>query len=149
MKNKKYDIYLAAPWFNAEQEEREAFVKQRLKDLGYKVFCPKDETCINPNATIAEREQAFKANCEAIDNSKVVLAITDGKDIGTIWEAGYAYGKNISVAYFCETLKGNPFNLMLAHSGVGIIENRDDLTFVDLQKILYYKPKAVYAGEIE
>ena len=51
------------------------------------------------------------------------MAITDEKDIGTIWEAGYAYGIGKEVVYYAETLGNNPFNIMLSESGVGIFKD--------------------------
>ena len=55
------------------------------------------------------------------------MAITDEKDIGTIWEAGYAYGIGKEIVYYAETLGNNPFNVMLGKSGIGIFTNHNDL----------------------
>ena len=47
--------------------------------------------------------------------------------MGTIWEAGYAYGIGKPVIYFAETLGDNPFNSMLSESGKGIFTKRIDV----------------------
>src|SRR5690606_5016235 len=99
----KYDLYLASPFFNPEQVEREEFVKDYLRKQGLKVFSPKENCFLPPDATLTAQESVFKQNCSAIKSCKAVLAITDGKDIGTIWEAGYAYGINKPVVYYAET----------------------------------------------
>ena len=54
------------------------------------------------------------------------MAITDEKDIGTIWEAGYAYGIGKEIVYYAETLGDNPFNVMLGKSGIGIFTKYND-----------------------
>ena len=69
----------------------------------------------------------FDSNIEAIKNSKYVLAITDEKDMGTIWEAGYAYGIGKPVIYVAVTLEDKPFNIMLSESGIGIFKSYDSL----------------------
>ena len=46
---------------------------------------------------------------------------TRDKDIGTIWEAGYAFANNVPIVYFCAGLpEGAKFNLMLARSGIKV-----------------------------
>ena len=47
----------------------------------------------------------------------IIFAITDGKDMGTIWEAGFSYASKKPIIYFAEHLNGRPFNLMLAKTG--------------------------------
>ena len=58
-----------------------------------------------------------------------VFAVTDGKDMGTIWEAGYAYGIDKPVLYYAETLGNNQFNLMLAESGKDVFLSQDEVTY--------------------
>lgn len=123
MKN-RYDVYLASPFFTPEQVEREEFAKVFLRELGLSVFSPKDNCFLSNNASIEDRKRVFDDNVMAIRGCNAVFAITDGKDMGTIWEAGYAYGINVPIIYFAETLGDNPFNLMLAQSGVITITNR-------------------------
>lgn len=118
--NFKYDFYLASPFFNKEQIEREENIKQTLRLEGYTVYSPRENGVLTPDATSEVRTKIFNENCEAIQNSCRVLAITDGKDIGTIWEAGYAYGIGKEIVYYAETLNGNPFNVMLGKSGIGV-----------------------------
>ena len=77
--------------------------------------------------------------------------------MGTIWEAGYAYGCNeacelsgaakIVIVYYCETLGDGKFNLMLAQSGDIIITKFEDLD--KLPSLLESGEGYDYAGKIE
>ena len=121
--SKKYDFYLASPFFNDEQIKREESIKKTLRGYGYKVYAPREHGIVRSLASQEAVTSTFNSNVEAINNSRMVLAITDGKDMGTIWEAGYAYGNNIPIVYYAETLGNNPFNIMLSESGVGIFKD--------------------------
>jgi thymidylate kinase len=122
-----YDIYFASPFFNDEQVEREERLKAHLRGMGYSVYSPKEACHLNATASPSERLMVFNDNCIAINNSAMVFAVTDGKDMGTIWEAGYARGINKPVAYYAETLGTNPFNLMLAQSGFMTFRNQYEI----------------------
>ncbi len=123
----KYDFYLASPFFKDSQIQREEAVKNALRYEGYTVYSPRENGVLTPDATDEVRTKIFKENCEAIQKSHRILAITDEKDIGTIWEAGYAYGLGKEVVYYAETLGDNPFNVMLGKSGIGIFTKYNDL----------------------
>lgn len=122
-----YDFYLASPFFNDEQRERMALVLDTLRDRGYVVYAPFEHGIVAAEEDSDTIYKTFMSNVEAIQSSHRVLAITDGKDMGTIWEAGYAYGIGKPVVYYAETLGKNPFNLMLSESGVGIFKSYDAL----------------------
>lgn len=121
--SKKYDFYLASPFFNDEQIKREETIKKTLRGYGFTVYAPREHGIVGSLASQEAVTSTFNSNVEAINNSRMVLAITDGKDMGTIWEAGYAYGNNIPIVYYAETLGNNPFNIMLSESGVGIFKD--------------------------
>ena len=123
----EYDFYLASPFFKDSQIQREEAVKNALRNEGYTVYSPRENGVLTPDATDEVRTKIFKENCEAIQKSHRILAITDEKDIGTIWEAGYAYGIGKEVVYYAETLGDNPFNVMLGKSGIGIFTKYNDL----------------------
>ena len=128
-------VYFASPFFKVEQIEREERCKSKLRDLGFDVFSPKEAFVVKPNQDQKTREKVFAMNLANIKSADVIFAVTDGKDVGTIFEAGCAYGINqekishkIKIVYYCETLpKGAPFNLMLAQSGDIIITKFEDL----------------------
>ncbi len=156
---KEMKVYFASPWFTPEQAEREERVKTKLRELGFNVWSPKENSSLSPITDPVIREKIFSANVEHIKSCDIIFAITDGKDMGTIWEAGFANGYNISmhdcetfkpitIVYYCETLGPNgQFNLMLAQSG--------DITFTkfeDLDKLpeLIQKDEGLaYVGIVE
>jgi nucleoside 2-deoxyribosyltransferase len=121
-------VYIASPFFNPEQLERVEFIEKLLSAHNIKYFSPRKDTYVKPDSTDAERKQAFNDNLKGIIDCDFVLAVTDGKDVGTIWEAGYAFSADVPVLYFAETLGDKPFNLMLAMSAkLGTCTSRDQL----------------------
>ena len=135
----EYDFYLASPFFNDNQIQREEAVKNALRNEGYTVYSPRENGVLTPDATDEVRTKIFKENCEAIQKSHRILAITDEKDIGTIWEAGYAYGIGKEIVYYAETLGNNPFNVMLGKSGIGIFTKYSDLTYATKTGMFFNK----------
>lgn len=132
----KLKIYFASPFFRPDQIEREERCKKKLRDLGYFVFSPKENVVVDGSFDAEARQKAFKDNIDNIVDADMIFVVTDTKDIGTIWEAGFAYGvklyrqnlPKIKVVYYCETLpEGAPFNLMLAQSGDIVITKFEDL----------------------
>lgn len=124
----KYDFYLASPFFNEEQKERERRVCSILREAGYDVYAPFENGVLTPDSGYGDRVLTFQNNIDAIKESKTVFAITDGKDVGTIWEAGFGYGIEKPVYFFCETLpEGAPFNIMLGVSARGIFLSEKEL----------------------
>lgn len=119
-------IYFAAPWFSTEQASIHKRVEQALDMTSHHIFSPKRELVVKPDDPKSIRAKAFTGNLKAIDDADLVVAVTDYKDIGTIWEAGYAYRGLKPILYYAETLGDRPFNLMLAQSGMGVV--RDEVT---------------------
>lgn len=123
-----YDIYLASPFFNKEQVEKMEFYYEQLTSLGFKVFKPMavDEIVSMPineeNLRKNQlREEIFTLDRNAIDQSKLVFAICDESDSGTLWEVGYSCGKNIPVVVFCSEQN---LNLMITQSATAIYDSK-------------------------
>lgn len=152
-------VYFASPWFNATQAEREDRVKNKLRELGFDVWSPKDNNSLSPITDPAIREKIFAANISGMEDCEMIFAITDEKDMGTIWECGFVYGmrhaynKNHDesfdplVVYYCETLGDGMFNLMLAQSGDIVITKFEDLN--KLPELIAKGEGLVYAGIVE
>lgn len=155
MENNK--IYFASPWFTPEQEEREERLKAKLRSLGFDVHSPKEEAVCGEFSDPETRQKIFDGNVFAIQDADIVFAVTDGKDMGTIWEAGYAFGYNerqravgyepIKIVYYCETLGNGQFNLMLAQSGDIVITKFEDLD--KLPEMLAGGEKVEFVGRIQ
>lgn len=152
---KNLKVYFASPWFNSEQAEREERVKGKLRSLGFNVFSPKDNCNLSPISDEEIRKAVFDANVYNIETCDIMFVITDGKDMGTIWEAGFACGLNwlypanqIKIVYYCETLGPNgQFNLMLAQSGDIVVTKFEDLD--KLPQLIKDGEGLAYAGIIE
>lgn len=145
----KYDFYFASPFFRPDQVEREERLKTHLRKMGFKVFSPKESCHLAPTASAESQDKVFNDNVNAIRNSAGIFAITDTKDMGTIWEAGYGFGLNKPIIYFAETLGNNMFNLMLAKSGRAVFTDQDQVTSEALFKALFQGEKSTYKGLIE
>lgn len=156
---KDMKVYFASPWFNSEQAEREERVKGKLRELGFNVWSPKDNCVCSPIADEEMRKRVFSDNIENIKSCDIIFVITDGKDMGTIWEAGFANGYNagmedsetfrpIKIVYYCETIGPNgQFNLMLAQSGDIVITKFEDLD--KLPELIDNGEGLAYAGIVE
>lgn len=149
----KLKCYFASPFFNEEQVEREEALKAILREKRVNVFSPKEACLINPKSSKEQIQRVFEDNLHNINTCDFVFAVTDGKDVGTIWECGYAYAKGKPIIYFCETLGNGKFNMMLGKSGISVIQSRETLkkvTIEDLLFAIYYKtPIEEYKGAME
>lgn len=123
-------VYLAGGWFSPAQEERLYAVKKIIEDAGFSVFFPKEDNLCPPDADDRQRKASFEGNCMDIRRSDLIVGITDERDIGTIWELGYAYAMDKPIVYFAETLGDRGFNLMLAQSGIAVALSRDELSSI-------------------
>lgn len=165
MKSKR--IYLASPWFNEAQAERENRVKNKLRELGFDVWSPKENSSLSPITDPEVREAIFAANISGMKDCDIIFAITDEKDMGTVWEAGFVYGmRNVLreefgshmteserykagpvIIYYCETLGTGMFNLMLAQSGDIVITKFEDLD--RLPELITKGERLAYVGIVE
>jgi len=109
-------VYIAAPFFNDAQLRRVEHTKELLEKLGINYFSPKDASMFMPGITTPE--EVFNTNVKALKTTNLLVCITDDKDTGTIFEAGYCSALNIPIIYLWTTAKGGQkFNIMLAASG--------------------------------
>lgn len=122
-------VYLAGPWFSAGEPERLAALENLMNDLKISYYSPRlDGIDLTPDATDADRDAVFADNTKHLATAKLVLAVADDYDTGTIWETGMAFGRGIPVAYYAETLAtAQTFNVMLAKSAVAVLANLADV----------------------
>ena len=109
-------IYIASPFFTDEQNQEVSRVEKLLLSYGMKFFSPRQHGGILKDMTPERRTLAapsvFQSNVSGISRSGLVLAITDHRDTGTIWEMGYAHGYGVPVVTL--SVSGRPTNVMLA-----------------------------------
>lgn len=125
----KLKIYLAGGWFTPEQEEEHSRIARLLgTNINLKVFNPRIAGEIDKQTTGDKMSKILIGNIEAIEACDKVVVIYDGKDTGTIWEAGFAYALKKPIVYYCEK-PTTKVNLMLAKTGefvhdeVGLLGN--------------------------
>ena len=142
-----FDVYLASPFFNDEQTELRDRVKRVLEEKEFEVYSPGEENLYQPGD---DPLKIFNENIVQIEDSQLVVAITNGKDVGTIWECGFAFAKGVDIIYvWFDKPEGAKFNLMLALSGYGVANDEEELKeLLDSWKNNDYKDRE-YKGEIE
>lgn len=112
----KHTVYIASPFFNDEQSKRVDRLKGLLNRLNLSFFSPKDSSNLLFEENKDNQTKVFEMNIEAIKNSTIVIAVTNDKDTGTLFEAGIAFTLGKPLFYLYDG--GKSFNLMLSNSGV-------------------------------
>ena len=128
---KKYDFYVAGPFFNEEQLESMSKIESILEKHGKTMFRPRfDAGKIDlANASVYECYQTFKNDTLGIIMSKTILANTTYKDSGTSVEIGYASlvdHTDIWLINDTET-SGKKVNLMLAQAADNSFSSYNEL----------------------
>lgn len=141
--------YLAGPFFN---EEQIAIIDEiaSICDKHYvEVFNPKEECVYEKDVT--KPEDIFNDNVTAILKCDILIAVTDGKDVGTMFECGFAYRSEVPIVYLWLDSKGMKFNIMLNESSHAVC-----YSYEDLEKVLRKfnsdgidKIENIFEGELE
>lgn len=139
-------IYIASGWFDEKQEIRRQEILKICKELKLNVYSPKEDMLYEPGKI--DPRTVFIENLTQIRKSSAVLASTEGKDLGSVWECGYAYANNIPIIYYFPY--STKFNLMLAQSAVAVITSTN-LLRVYLERIQADRKvySIFYSGDIE
>ena len=133
-------VYIASPFFNEEEILRVEKLKNLLNHFELEYFSPKDESNLKFKGDSASGEEVFKINIEEIKKCDAVIAITNGKDTGTLFEAGLAYGLGKNIVYLYDG--GESFNLMLSNSGIATT------SFEELEEVLFAWLKGEFSYEV-
>ena len=139
MTNQQHSVYTASPLFTPEQIKTCEAIENLLRENGIAFFAPRLDTAefgkelgkftklFNEATDPTEQANALKgrleaakniyrANCEAINRSTVVIANIDDRDTGTMFEIGYAVAKGIPV--FTYSTHNYGCNIMISQSCV-------------------------------
>lgn len=92
----KGKVYLAGPFFNFSQRWLVDEFYHALKGEFMDVFSPLH------NVGIGNAEEVTSDDIKGLNDSKVVLALMDGLDSGTLFEVGYAVAKNKKIVAYVE-----------------------------------------------
>jgi len=122
-------VYLASGWFNPAQAEELTRLEEICDEREWiDLASPRKIFICPPGAPKSVQDETFDGNLHHIKTADFLIVNTRDKDIGTIWEAGYAYANEVPIVYFCGGLpSGAKFNLMLARSGVKVCTSFDQL----------------------
>lgn len=121
-------VYLAAPFFSLAERWLVETCRSVLAGLGAHVFSPLHD--VGPGGDeVAAKDLAGLERCDS------VLALLDGWDPGTVYEAGWAHRHGLPVVGFLNT-PGHDGTKMLVGTGADV--------HVDLSSALY---NAVWAGQ--
>lgn len=139
--------YIASGWFSKKQEKARQAIKWACGYSGLDYYSPKDNLLYDPDTD--NPKTVFDVNIEEICSASLVIASTVGKDMGTLFECGVAWGAGVPIVYY---FKGSTFNLMLAESAMAILSTRDELyqylhSVVENQYVFSYNMP--YKGGIE
>ena len=141
-------FYLASGFFNDKQLRDVENIKEVADEVGLDYFSPKDANLCNPMANKENRKKVFDANIEEIKKADFLVVNTRDKDLGTLFEAGYAHAVGLPIIYYCEGLTGG-FNLMLSETASCVATSLVSLKLYleNMSKDVKYKHE--YVGLIE
>jgi nucleoside 2-deoxyribosyltransferase len=111
-----YDVYLAGPFFNMPQRWLIEEARKSLKSMGLRVFSPLHDVGLGKADDVAPQDLA------ALRESRVLLAMVDGIDCGTIFEVGYARALSVPVIAFAEMTPEESLK-MIAGSGCSVVDD--------------------------
>jgi len=109
-------VYIASPFFNPYEVSIIEQIKDVLTKNALPFFSPKDDMLYNPGTM--KPADVLQVNINALYSTDLTVCVTDGKDPGTLFEAGWCYAQGIPIIYMWLTgKKDQKFNLVLAASG--------------------------------
>ena len=121
--------YLASSWFNPVANQEVDDIIQALTENGFEVFSPRDFFVCPPTADLKTQAATYEGNLQHLHKCDFMICNTHGKDMGSIFEAGYFKALEKPIVYFCAGLPaGAAFNLMLAQSGIKVCTSKDELS---------------------
>jgi len=136
--------YIAGPFFNDSQKSVIDEI-QRICDIhNIETYNPKEVSVYKPGKGI-DTAKLFSSNVEAINSCDILIAVTDGKDPGTLFESGYAYCHRIPIVYVWLDNRGMKFNIMLKESSLLVCKSLDALS-VALLNLSNYKTQKEILG---
>lgn len=110
-------IYIAAPFFTPKQVAFVESIEKALDNERIKYYSPRSEGVLMDLSETARRKtkkDIYERNVQMIKECNYMVAIIDDRDIGTIWEMGYATAYGIPVTTISNQDYG--LNVMLAES---------------------------------
>ena len=114
-------VYLAGPFFTMAQRTFIDECYRALKGIGLDVFSPFHDV------GIGEAKEVVPKDIEALDECKVVYAVLDGMDPGTVFEVGYAVALQKKVVLHAQNEHPTHLQMMV---GTGCSIEKDFVTSI-------------------
>ena len=121
-------VYIASPFFNEEQKKIVSNIEEICHHNNVDFYSPMKECLYVPGVT--DTKDIFIENIKQIKQCDAVIVVTDGKDVGTLFEAGFAFGIDCQIIYLWLNNKGQKFNLMLKESADAVCLSFETLHIV-------------------
>jgi len=118
-------VYLAGPFFTLGQLWVVEQARNCLRDMGMRVFSPYHDVGPGP------AEEVVPDDIDGIRDCDLMLAIVDGKDVGTVFEVGYAHRDGKPVVVYVENEQPEDCKMMV---GTGCFM-RDDFVSAIYQTV--------------
>lgn len=123
-------VYLAGPFFNPTQLALVQDIERCIKSFhGLELYSPRQDGIVLQDLSPEDRKavvrKVFQTNVDEIEKADLILAIIDGRDTGTIWEMGYAFGKGKSTITYSD--EGYGVNVMLAGCTLAHVKGKQHL----------------------
>lgn len=103
----EFHVYLAGPFFNIGQRWLIEESLGALRAMGLRVFSPLHEIGLGDANSVAPQD------IDGLRRSRVVFALVDGLDAGTVFEVGFARSLNKPVVVFAESTPAEPLKMMI------------------------------------
>lgn len=117
----KGKIYLAGPFFTYAERWLIDQIRRCLTDMGLKVFSPWHDIGHGMASDVVAKDLI------GLEESKLVFAVIDGLDSGTLFEVGYAVSKKIPVLGYVENETEESVKMI---EGTGCILEKDLTTAI-------------------
>ena len=103
----EFHVYLAGPFFNIGQRWLIEESLGALRAMGLRVFSPLHEVGLGDANSVAPQD------IDGLRRSRVIFALADGLDAGTVFEVGFARSMNKPVVVFAESTSEEPLKMMM------------------------------------
>ena len=133
MKFDDINVYIAAPFFNEEQLETVKSIETELQEKGVKFFSPRSEGVLldlAPSERASHLKRMYDSNINHMSECNMMIAVVDGRDIGTMFEIGFFTSKMLSEKEnLLVTFTNHSFglNVMIQQSVDAHLKGVDDL----------------------
>jgi len=141
-------VYCCSGWFSPAQEDARQSILAAIREVGFEVYSPKDDFLYEVGVT--RPQEVFDENIKHIVSSNLVIASTVEKDMGALFECGYANAVRTPIIYFWPGNGKGKFNLMLSQTAIAVVHSKKELIKVlkNIKKlgVILTMP---YTGDIE